>query len=207
MSRRIHRNRVTSARGLVDFHISPSPFPVIFSSLRDFSTIRGEQAVPGDVLFRFIISYFASKWDKWNCRGDSSARNTSPRRGYLCQNFAQLREHPRDITPAKLKCFSVTPSPPLPLNLSLFFTKKRWRLRHFVRVDLEHRYAPSRDPVPIRSIPIFILLLGSLSFETFLFWGNIYIYRVWRACRNNWYDEFLISSIHVQVIWIERIIS
>ena len=33
----------------------------------------------------------------------------------------------------------------------------------------------------------------------------IYIYRVWRACRNNWYDEFLISSIHVQVIWIERL--
>lgn len=30
----------------------PPLFPVIFSSLRDFSTIRGEQAVPGDVLFR-----------------------------------------------------------------------------------------------------------------------------------------------------------
>lgn len=115
---------------------------------------------------------------------------------------------PTRYYPSEIKMFlRYTPPPPLPLNLSLFFTKKRWRLRHFVRVDLEHRYAPSRDPVPIRSIPIFILLLGSLSFETFLFWGNIYIYRVWRACRNNWYDEFLISSIHVQVIWIERIIS
>ena len=116
---------------------------------------------------------------------------------------------PTRYYPSEIKMFLRYTLPSSPFKSLAFLHQEAMEASTFRSSRSRAQIRPLPWPRSDQIDPDIYSPLGLSLLRNFSILGNIYIYiyiyRVWRACRNNWYDEFLISSIHVQVIWIERL--